>query len=168
MSRDIIEMVERSSAQELSLDGALARVLETDAAARTAAATTRRAMPPWLRTGLEAVVLLGAGWLFVMPPAWLVPEAPPVAPQVVDSRTVSLDMVSIASAVISRYQSQHVLPASLVELGEVPGRIDYRVTGARAFELRATFGDSTLILPVMAPDSGGINYELELLGRATP
>jgi hypothetical protein len=126
-------------------------------------------MPHWLRVGLELLLLGVAGWFLVMPPAWMLPVAPPPPPAVVaDSRTTTLDMVSVASAIVARYRSQHVLPASIAELGESPGRIEYRVTGAAAFELRATFGDSTLILPVTAPVRGGVRYELQLLRGPTP
>ncbi len=111
---------------------------------------------------LSAVLAIGCWWL-IFPPAWLLPPPVVIPPALPSVRNVATELVGQADAVVLHYRAQAGLPATLppVESGSAPGQ--YLVTGPNSFEVRATVGDTTVVLPVSIPATGDPVYLLTTL-----
>jgi hypothetical protein len=99
-------------------------------------------------------------WLFIAPPAFVLPIDITVMAAPATARNLAVAVVGRAQQVVSRYRDQGSLPATLAELDPVPEEIFYRMTGPTTFELTATVGDTTLLLPVSIPRKGSPGFAI--------
>ena len=88
-----------------------------------------------LKIGLLVVLLAVTAWLWIMPPAWLVPPPPP--PQPIQQEEAALRFTMYLQAQrVRAYQLEHgSLPETLAEAGQAIPGVDYVLLGPGLYEL---------------------------------
>lgn len=119
---------------------ALLEVLEqqADLAAHDSHQRPRRSRTGWFK-GASPVLLLGASvWLWVLPPAWLIPPPPPPQPVAEEEAALRFTMYLQAQR-IRAYELEHgLLPESLVAAGQSLPGMTYVMLGPDLYELTGT------------------------------
>ena len=98
---------------------------------------------PRMHPFVSPVLALFSIWLWVFPPAVLIPEVPSIPPA---SREAGLRMeMAILVNTILQYQSEHGrLPNDLQEVGDSPAGVGYVALTASVFRLSGRIGDITV------------------------
>ena len=121
---------------------------------------------PYIRYASFTILVALCAWIWIAPPAWLVP--PPPAPPSAEMREASMRVVLVLhSQRVEAYRRNHGrLPTSAQEIGLGGGEIAYRRVGADAYELSGRVGAVPITFRSATPREEFLGNSMTVLTRA--
>ena len=123
---------------------------------------------PRLHPSVPPVLALVSIWLWVFPPAALVPEVPSIPPANQEAG-LRIEMSIQVNNILRFAADNGRLPNDLVELGDNPAALQYVPLGGNAFQLSGQTGDITVDFNSNDPVSDLLGDAISIVsGRVSP